>query len=28
MCVEESGETLTKSLVGVIKDGKLTYVNQ
>jgi branched-chain amino acid transport system substrate-binding protein len=28
MCVEESGETLTSSLVGVIKDGVLTYVSQ
>lgn len=28
MCVQENGETLTKGLVGVIKDGKLTYVGQ
>jgi len=25
MCVEENGETMSKSLVGVIKDGKLTF---
>ena len=28
MCVEESGETLTSGLVGVIKDGALTYMSQ
>jgi branched-chain amino acid transport system substrate-binding protein len=28
MCVQPNGETLTKGLVGVIKDGKLTYVGQ
>ena len=28
MCVEENGETLTKSLVGVIKSGQLTYLDQ
>lgn len=28
MCVQENGETLTKGLVGIIKDGKLTYVEQ
>jgi branched-chain amino acid transport system substrate-binding protein len=28
MCVTESGETLTASLIGVIKNGQLTYVEQ
>jgi branched-chain amino acid transport system substrate-binding protein len=28
MCVTEGGETLTASLVGVIKNGELTYVEQ
>jgi branched-chain amino acid transport system substrate-binding protein len=28
MCISETGESLTTSLVGVIKDGKLTYLDQ
>jgi branched-chain amino acid transport system substrate-binding protein len=28
ICVQDNGETLTKGLVGVIKDGQLTYVDQ
>jgi branched-chain amino acid transport system substrate-binding protein len=28
MCIDETGESLTTSLVGVIKDGKLTYFDQ
>jgi hypothetical protein len=26
MCVQENGETLDKGVVGVIKDGQLTYL--
>ncbi len=28
MCVQENGETLTKGIVGVIKDGQLTYLSK
>jgi len=28
MCVQENGETLEKGVVGVIKDGQLTYLDQ
>ena len=28
MCVQENGETLTKGVVGVIKNGQLTYISQ
>jgi branched-chain amino acid transport system substrate-binding protein len=28
MCVQENGETLEKGVVGIIKDGKLTYLEQ
>jgi len=28
MCIDETGESLTASLVGVIKNGQLTYFEQ